>query len=122
MISGLFLAPREGASNNDGVSEPTFEQELAATLAARKELGPAHEAELAAGFLERVERELDAHIDARIAARVPAKRRASAVHPANLALCIPIIAVAGGVGGGLPGVIVAVVALVVVFLYAEAQR
>jgi hypothetical protein len=104
------------------MSEPTFEQELAATLAARKELGPAHEQELIAGFLQRVERELDAHIDDRIAARAPVKRRPSVVHPANLALCIPIIAVAGGVGGGLPGVIVAVIALVVVFVYAEQNR
>jgi hypothetical protein len=104
------------------VSEPTFEQELAATLAARKELGPAHDKELIAGFLDRVAHELDAHIDERIAARTPVKRRASAVHPGNLAVCIPIIAVAGGVGGGLPGVVVAVIALVVVFLYAEANR
>ena len=44
------------------------------------------------------------------------------MHPANLALCIPIIAVAGGVGGGLPGVIVAVLALVIVFVYAETNR
>ena len=105
-----------------GVSEPTFEQELAATLAARKELGPAHDKELIGGFLDRIERELDAHIDERVAARAPVKRRASAVHPANLALCIPIIAVAGGVGGGLPGVIVAVIALVIVFVYSETNR
>ena len=104
------------------MSEPTFEQELAATLAARKELGAAHDKELIVGFLERIERELDAHIDERIAARSPVKRRASAVHPANLALCIPIIAVAGGVGGGFAGVLVAVVALVIVFVYAETQR
>ena len=104
------------------MSEPTFEQELAATLAARKELGPAHDKELITGFLDRIERELDAHIDERVAARAPVKRRASAVHPANLALCIPIIAVAGGVGGGLPGVIVAVIALVIVFVYSETNR
>src|SRR4051812_22338782 len=122
IVAGFALERRAADSNNDGVSEPTFEQELAATLAARKELGPAHDTELIAGFLDRIEHELDAHIDERIAARTPVKRRASAVHPANLALCIPIIAVAGGVGGGLPGVVVAVVALVVVFLYAEAQR
>ena len=62
-----------------GVSEPTFEQELAATLAARKELGPAHDKELIAGFLDRIEHELDAHIDERIAARDPgqAARRPS---------------------------------------------
>jgi hypothetical protein len=116
------LAPPGLRRENAGVSEPTFEQELAATLAARKELGPAHDKELIVGFLDRIERELDAHIDERIAARTPAKRRSSVVHPANLALCIPIIAVAGGVGGGLAGVIVAVVALVIVFVYAETNR
>jgi hypothetical protein len=103
------------------VSEPTFEQELAATLAARKELGPAHDKELIAGFLDRVEHELDAHIDERIAARAPVKRRASPIHPGNLALCIPIIAVAGGVAGAV-GLVATVIALAIVFIYAEAHR
>jgi hypothetical protein len=116
------LPRRAAVVDNGGVSEPTFEQELAATLAARKELGRAHDKELIVGFLDRIERELDAHIDERIAARAPAKRRPSVVQPANLALCIPIIAVAGGVGGGFAGVLVAVVALVIVFVYAETHR
>ena len=103
------------------MSEPTFEQELAATLAARKELGTAHDQELIAGFLDRIEHELDAHIDQRIAARGPVKRRASVIHPGNLALCIPIIAVAGGVAG-VVGLIVTVIALTVVFIYAESTR
>ncbi len=103
------------------MSEPTFEQELAATLAARKELGPAHDTELVAGFLDRIEHELDAHIDARIAARGPVKRRPSVVHPGNLALCIPIIAVAGGLAGAV-GLIATVIALVVVFVYSESTR
>jgi hypothetical protein len=103
------------------VSEPTFEQELAATLAARRELGPAHDKELIAGFLDRIEHELDAHIDERIAARAPVKRRASAIHPGNLALCIPIIAVAGGVAG-VVGLVATVIALTIVFVYAEANR
>jgi hypothetical protein len=96
--------------------------ELEATLAARRELGPGHDEALVQGFLERIDRELDAHLERRIAARLPAKPRGSALHPGNLALCIPIIAVAGGVGGGLPGVIVAVLALVVIFVYAESRR
>ena len=103
------------------MSEPTFEQELAATLAARKELGAAHDKELIVGFLDRIEHELDAHIDERIAARTPPKRRASVVHPGNLALCIPIIAVAGGVGG-VVGLVATVIALTIVFVYAETNR
>jgi hypothetical protein len=92
------------------------------TVAARQELGPAHDDHLITGFLERVDRELDRRVDERLAQRTPAKRRSSPLHPGNLALCIPIIAVAGGVGGGLPGVIVALVALVIVFVYAESRR
>jgi hypothetical protein len=102
--------------------EPVAKQELAVTLAAREELGPAHDNELIAGFLERIDREIDRKVDERIAQRTPARRRASVIHPGNLALCIPIIAVAGGVGGGIAGVIVALLALVIVFGIAEFRR
>ena len=102
--------------------DPVSKQELAATLAAREELGPAHDDELIAGFLARIDREIDRKVEAHVAQRAPAKRRASVIHPGNLALCIPIIAVAGGVGGGLAGVIVACVALAIVFGVAELRR
>ena len=91
-------------------------------MAARQELGPEHDDHLIAGFLERIEHELDRRVDERVARRTPGKRRGSPLHPGNLALCIPIIAVAGGVGGGLAGVIVAALALVIVFVYAESRR
>jgi hypothetical protein len=102
--------------------EPEARQEIEATVAARRELGPGHDEQLIAGFLQRMESELDRRIDERLAAREPRKRGGSPLHPANLALCIPIIAVAGGVGGGLAGVIVAFVALVLVFGLAETRR
>jgi hypothetical protein len=102
--------------------DPVAKQELAVTLAAREELGPAHDSELVAGFLERIDREIDRKVEQRVAERTPAKRRASVIHPGNLALCIPIIAVAGGVGGGLAGVIVACLALAIVFGIAEFRR
>ena len=102
--------------------EPVARQELEATLAARQELGPAHDRELIAGFLERIDREIDRKVEEKIAQHTPAKRRASVIHPGNLALCIPIIAVAGGVGGGLAGVIVACLALAIVFGIAEFRR
>jgi hypothetical protein len=102
--------------------EPVAKHELEATLAAREELGPRHDDELVAGFLERIDREIDRRVDERVAKRVPAKRRSSPLHPGNLAICIPIIAVAGGVGGGFPGVVIAVLALAVIFLYAESHR
>jgi hypothetical protein len=101
--------------------EPTAKHELAATLAARRELGPEHDDHLIAGFLERVERELDKRVDERVAARAPAKRASSPLHPGTLGICIPIVAIAGGIGH-LPGLIVAFAALVIVFAIAELRR
>jgi hypothetical protein len=101
--------------------EPVAKHELEATLAARQELGPAHDSELIAGFLERIDREIDRKVEQRVAERTPAKRRPSALHPGNLALCIPIVAIAGGIGG-LPGLIIAFLALAVVFAVAELHR
>ena len=45
------------------------------TLAARQELGAKHDDQLIAGFLDRIEHELDRRVDERVAQRVPAKRR-----------------------------------------------
>ncbi|MFL5952784.1 MAG: hypothetical protein ACJ76I_01575 [Gaiellaceae bacterium] len=101
--------------------DPAAKHELAATLAAREELGPAHDEQLVAGFLERIDREIDRRVDERVARRVPGKRRGSPLHPGNLALCIPIVAVSGGLGG-LAGLIVAFLALAVVFSVAEFRR
>ena len=102
------------------MDEPT-RQELEATIAARRELGPAHDAELIAGFLDRIEREIDRRVDERVAARGPRKPGSSPLHPGNLALCIPIVAIAGGIGGT-AGLIVAFVALASVFVLAELRR
>ena len=71
------------------MSEPTFEQELEATLAARKELGPAHDKELIAGFLDRIEQEIDARVDERVAARAPGQAAIVRVHPATLGALHP---------------------------------
>ena len=98
------------------------EQELKAVVAARKELGPEHEDHLVAGFLERIEKEIDRRVDEKVRALGPTRRRGgSALHPGNLALCIPIVAIAGGIGG-LPGLIVAFVALALVFALSELRR
>jgi hypothetical protein len=95
--------------------------ELEATLAARAELGPSHDAELVAGFLDRIDRELDRRVDERLAQRTPAKRRGSPLHPGNLALCIPIVAVSGGIAGT-AGLIAALVVLAYIFTFAELRR
>jgi hypothetical protein len=101
--------------------EPTTKHELEVTLAARRELGPAHDDQLVAGFLDRIEHELDRRVDERVAQRVPAKRRGSPIHPGNIAVCIPIIAIAGGIGK-LPGLIAAFIAIAFVFGVAEFRR
>ena len=70
---------------------PPARNELEATLAARQELGPGHDDALVAGFLDRIEREIDRRVDERVRAVGPRRRRGSTIHPANLALCIPIV-------------------------------
>ena len=49
--------------------------EVEATVAARKELGEEHEAQLIEGFLERMQDEIDARVDERLAERRPAQPR-----------------------------------------------
>jgi hypothetical protein len=101
--------------------EHDVRNELEATVAARRELGQAHDDELIAGFLDRIGKEIDRRVDQQVAARVTAKRAPSALNPATLGVSIPIIAIAGGIGG-LPGLIVAFLALVIVFGVAEQRR
>ena len=93
-------------------------QELEATVAARRELGPEHDEALIAGFLERIEKEIDRRVDERLARRGP---RGSPLNPATLGVCIPIIAIAGGIGG-LAGLIAAFTALVIVFVIATERH
>jgi hypothetical protein len=98
--------------------EPTAKRELEATLAARQELGQGHDDALVAGFLDRIEQEIDRRVDERVTRLQPRGRRRSVINPANLAICIPIVAVSGGIGH-LPGLILAFAALVTVFLVSE---
>ncbi len=80
--------------------------EAQAALAARRELGPDYEDELAERFAERIE--------ARLRERAPAKRNESpAVVIISLLVAIPLIAIAGSTVG-LAGVIVVCAALVLV--------
>jgi len=90
-------------------------------VAARRELGPEHDDVLVAGFLDRIQREIDRRVDERLAQVAPRGRRRSIVHPGNLALAIPIIAVAGGIGG-VAGLVIAFAALTLVFLVSELRN
>jgi hypothetical protein len=97
------------------------EQELKAVVAARRELGPEHEEHLIAGFVDRMSKEIDRRVDERVRELAPRKPRPSSLHPGTLGVCIPIVAIAGGIGG-LGGLIVAFMALALVFLVSELRR
>ena len=94
--------------------------ELQATVAARRELGPEHDEHLIAGFLDKIDREIDRRVGERVAQRVP-RHPGSVLHPGTIAVCIPIVAIAGGIGK-LPGLIVAFVAIAIVFSVALLRR
>ena len=97
------------------------EQELKAVVEARKELGPEHEEHLIAGFVDRMSKEIDRRVDERVRELAPRKPRPSALHPGTLGVCIPIIAIAGGIGKT-TGLIAAFIALGLVFLVTELRR
>jgi hypothetical protein len=96
--------------------EPETQQELDATLAAREELGPGHDQELVAGFLDRIGKEIDRRVDDRLA-----HSRRGGGHRADLGIFIPLFIFAGIWGGAL-GIVAAAAALVIVFLISESRR
>ena len=102
-------------------SHQVDEQELKAVVEARKELGPEHEEHLIAGFVDRISKEIDRRVDERVRELAPRKPRPSALHPGTLGVCIPIIAIAGGIGK-FPGLVLAFAVLGFVFLFAEHAR
>ncbi|GAA3025041.1 hypothetical protein [Streptosporangium longisporum] len=72
--------------------------ELRASLAARRELGPDYEDSLVEGFLEKMDQEIDRRVDERLATRSPAQ--APAVSPsvdAGQRLALAIVSLVGGV-------------------------
>ena len=97
------------------------EQELKAVVEARKELGPEHEEHLIAGVVDRISKEIDRRVDERVRELAPRKPRPSALHPGTLGVCIPIIAIAGGIGHT-AGLIAAFIALAFVFALSELRR
>lgn len=72
--------------------------ELRASLAARRDLGPDYEDSLVEGFLEKMDQEIDRRVDERLAAHAPAK--APAVSPSvdsGQRLALAIVSLVGGV-------------------------
>jgi hypothetical protein len=95
------------------------EQELRAVVEARKELGPEHEEHLIAGFLDRMEKEIDRRVDEKLAQRRARPTRKS--REAEIGVFVPIF-IAAGIFGGTTGIAAVAVALVVVFLVSEWRR
>lgn len=95
------------------MSEPIVPRDEArAALAARRELGPEYEAELAERFA--------AQIESKLRARTPARRaeQGTAIAIVSLIAAIPLIAIAGGTTG-VPGVALVCLALVLVNYFAH---
>jgi hypothetical protein len=93
-------------------------KELEATVAARRELGPEHDDHLIAGFLERIDKEIDRRVEERVQLRAP---EAHVLQPQVLGPATGIVVVAG-IFGGLAGVIVALAALALVFVVVTVSR
>ena len=74
--SELYEMSKEEADFDGLVAIDADAAKLEATIAARRELGPAHDDQLVAGFLDRIEKEIDRRVDERIALRGPTKRAA----------------------------------------------
>ena len=99
-------------------SRPVDDNELKAVIEARKELGPEHEAHLIAGFLEKIDKEIDRRVDEKIAARRPRSRRS---REGELGIFVPLFIIAG-IFGGVWALAATAAALVLVFLVSELRR
>jgi hypothetical protein len=104
------------------------QKELEATVAARRELGPEHDEHLIAGFLDRIDKEIDKRVEERVGKRVerPPQSRShlpvpNLLAPPVLGPAAGIVAVAG-VFGGVVGVIGALIVLAVVFVAVSVSR
>jgi hypothetical protein len=100
-------------------SRAVDEQELKAVVEARKELGPEHEEHLIAGFLDKIDKEIDRRVDEKIAARRPRSSRRS--REGEIGIFVPLFIIAG-IFGGVWALAATAAALVVVFLVSELRR
>jgi hypothetical protein len=79
------------------VDEDELQRELEATVAAREELGPEHDAHLISGFLARIDKEIDRRVDEKLASRPTGRRRR--VSERELGIFVPLFVIAGIFGG-----------------------
>jgi hypothetical protein len=89
------------------LGEPHHNDDLAAALAAARELGPDYDKAVASGVVERISREIDARVDQRVGEIVSSSRTrgrrpgGTMLGLGSLVLGIPISAIAGSYAHGL---------------------
>ncbi len=106
---------------DDRAVESQARQELQATVAARRELGPEHDEHLIAGFLQRIESEIDRRVDERVGHARRGHVAAGNFSPQELGVFVPIFIVAG-IFGGPAGIFAVAGVLLVVFLVQTFRR
>jgi hypothetical protein len=101
-----------------------LEDELKATMAARRELTPEMENALIGNFLQQIEKRIDAHIEQRLTdnsrGRADRQKQMTALVSSILGISIPLVVLAGAFGGG--QAILAVCALVLIVSLAALFR
>jgi hypothetical protein len=103
------------------MDDQAVKEELAATVEARRELGPGHDEELIAGFLERIDKAIDRRVEERVARRAP-RHPNRPLRKEELGIFVPIFIIAGIFGGPAGIFAVAAVLLVVVLLQTFGRR
>jgi hypothetical protein len=101
--------------------ESQARQELEATVAARRELGPEHDEHLIDGFLERIESEIDRRVAQRVGHASRGQVAKGNFSPQELGVFVPIFIVAG-IFGGPAGIFAVAGVLLVVFLVQTFRR
>ncbi|RAY13869.1 hypothetical protein DPM19_16305 [Actinomadura craniellae] len=93
------------------------DDDLAAALAARRELGPDYDDAFAAALAERLEQKMDARLGAHVRTREIAEREnrkfALTIACVSLGTAVPLTAIAVG-AAGLPGLLIAWIGLVLI--------
>lgn len=104
---------RASPTRESAVGDASVREDLAAAVAARRELGPDYETAVVDGFLDRMDAAIAARVDSRVAERLEQPRGKDdagnsqfVLALGSLGLAIPLSAIAGGIGD-LPGLIVA---------------
>ncbi len=108
------MHPLTSADMSDHRDE--LRRDLGASVGARRELGPAYEAELVESFVDRVDATIKQRVDAELSSRRSPSGEHNDPQPFVIAIVslgtgIPITAIAGGVAD-LPGVIAAWIGIV----------